>query len=100
MAVHAARTALSRSSSSAEPVGMLFHSAVFFQGPEMWSVPGYILRELGIEGASATEIRNGCNGMFTAIELAAALLPRLPDDRPEILLTTADNFNSPLVNHW
>jgi 3-oxoacyl-[acyl-carrier-protein] synthase III len=100
MAVRAARVALGRSPGGAGAIGTLLHAGVFFQGPEMWSPPGYILRELGIEGAGGTEIRNGCNGMLTAIELGAGLLPQQPEGRSDILLTAADNFNSPLLNRW
>jgi 3-oxoacyl-[acyl-carrier-protein] synthase III len=100
MAVRAARIALGRSPGGADSVGTLLHAGVFYQGPEMWSPPGYILRELGIKGAGGIEIRNGCNGMLAALELAAGLLPHQPENRPDLLLTAADNFNSPLINRW
>ncbi|WP_320779263.1 ketoacyl-ACP synthase III family protein [Streptomyces sp. CRN 30] len=100
MAVRAARTALDRSPSGAATIGTVLHGSTFFQGPEMWSPAAYIMRELGIAGAGGTEIRNGCNSMLTGVELAAGLLAHQPADRPDILLTTADNFDSPLLNRW
>jgi len=100
MAVRAARVALGRSPGGADSIGTLLHSGAFFQGPEMWSPPGYIMRELGMKGVGGTEVRNGCNGMLAAVELAAGLLPHQPESRPDMLLTTADNFNSPLINRW
>ncbi|MEU5704371.1 ketoacyl-ACP synthase III family protein [Streptomyces aurantiacus] len=100
MAVRAARTALSRSPGGAAAIGTVLHGSTFYQGPEMWSPSAYIMRELGITGASGTEIRNGCNSMLTGVELAAGLMSCRPDGRPDILLTTADNFNSPLLNRW
>ncbi|MGW5569229.1 ketoacyl-ACP synthase III family protein [Streptomyces tendae] len=100
MAVRAARTALSRSPGGAAAIGTVLHGSTFYQGPEMWSPTAYIMRELGITGASGTEIRNGCNSMLTGVELAAGLLSGCPEDRPDILLTTADNFDSPLLNRW
>ncbi|MET8560992.1 ketoacyl-ACP synthase III family protein [Streptomyces flaveolus] len=100
MAVRAARTALDRSPGGAAAIGTVLHGATFFQGPEMWSPTGYLMRELGVTGAGGTEIRNGCNSMLTGVQLAAGLLPYQPDGRPDILLTTADNFNSPLFNRW
>ncbi|MDI5963283.1 ketoacyl-ACP synthase III family protein [Streptomyces sp. SL13] len=100
MAVEAARVALDRSPGGAASIGTVLHASTFYQGPEMWSPSAYIMRELGIRGAGGTEIRNGCNGMLTAVELGAGLLSHQSDDRPDILLTTADNFNSPLINRW
>ncbi|MFE2937767.1 ketoacyl-ACP synthase III family protein [Streptomyces sp. NPDC059255] len=100
MAVRAARTALGRSPGGAAAIGTVLHGSTFYQGPEMWSPSAYIMRELGITGAGGTEIRNGCNSMLTGVELAAGLLSYQPDSRPDILLTTADNFNSPLINRW
>jgi 3-oxoacyl-[acyl-carrier-protein] synthase III len=100
MAVRAARTALGRSPGGAAAIGTVLHGSTFYQGPEMWSPSAYIMRELGITGAGGTEIRNGCNSMLSGVELAAGLLSYQPEDRPDILLTTADNFNSPLFNRW
>ncbi|MET7683032.1 ketoacyl-ACP synthase III family protein [Streptomyces sp. NPDC005423] len=100
MAVRAARTALDHSPGGAAAIGTVLHGSTFYQGPEMWSPSAYIMRELGITGAGGTEIRNGCNSMLTGLELAAGLLPFQPEGRPDILLTTADNFNSPLFNRW
>ncbi|MFJ5643402.1 ketoacyl-ACP synthase III family protein [Streptomyces sp. NPDC093223] len=100
MAVRAARTALERSPGGPGSIGTVLHGATFFQGPEMWSPSAYIMRELGIAGAGSTEIRNGCNSMLTGVELAAGLLPYQSRSRPDILLTTADNFGSPLFNRW
>ncbi|MGR3875592.1 ketoacyl-ACP synthase III family protein [Streptomyces graminifolii] len=100
MAVHAARTALGHSAGGVAAIGTVLHGSTFYQGPEMWSPTAFVMRELGIAGATGTEIRNGCNSMLAGLELAAGLLPLQSDRRPDILLTTADNFNSPLFNRW
>ncbi|WP_394844948.1 ketoacyl-ACP synthase III family protein [Pendulispora brunnea] len=100
MAVCAARTALDRSPGGAAAIGTVLHCSAFYQGPELWSPAAYIMRELGITGAGGTEIRNGCNSMLSGLQLAAALLSHQPASRPDILLSTADNFNSPLINRW
>ncbi|MGW4551239.1 ketoacyl-ACP synthase III family protein [Streptomyces violaceorubidus] len=100
MAVRAARTALGRSPGGTAAIGTVLHGSTFYQGPEMWSPTAYIMRELGITGASGTEIRNGCNSMLTGVELAAGLLSCRPDGPLDVLLTTADNFDSPLLNRW
>ncbi|MFJ9379498.1 ketoacyl-ACP synthase III family protein [Streptomyces sp. NPDC101455] len=100
MAVRAARTALGHSADGHTVIGTVLHGSTFFQGPEMWSPSAYVMRELGITGATGTEIRNGCNSMLAGVELAAGLLPHQSGSRPDILLTTADNFTSPLFNRW
>jgi 3-oxoacyl-[acyl-carrier-protein] synthase III len=66
----------------------------------MWSTPGYILRELGAKKARAAEIRNGCNGLLTAMELAATMISAKESGNMSVLLTTADNFNSPVIDRW
>jgi 3-oxoacyl-[acyl-carrier-protein] synthase-3 len=47
----------------------------------------------------ATEVRQGCNGMFTALELAACHL-RAEPQRRAALLVAADNYGSPMVDRW
>lgn len=99
MAVRAARDALSRAGCEASAVDFLIHSCVLQQGPTMWYPGGYVLRELGCEDAAAFEVRQGCNGMLAALELAAGQFAADPD-RTTALLTTADNFSSPLGDRW
>jgi 3-oxoacyl-[acyl-carrier-protein] synthase III len=100
MAVRAAREALTHSPGGAAAIGTVLHGATFLQGPEMWSPAGYVMRELGISGASGAELRNGCNSLLSGLELACGLLPLQAPEKPDILLTAADNFNSPLFNRW
>lgn len=99
MAVRAARHCLERAGVAAAEVGLLIHASAFPQGPEMWSPVAYILRELGGGEIPALEVRQGCNGLFAALEVGAALLRATPE-RGTALLTTADNLNSPLVDRW
>ncbi|MFE0424503.1 ketoacyl-ACP synthase III family protein [Streptomyces sp. NPDC058953] len=99
MAVSAAREALKRAGREADEVDFLIHSCVLRQGPEMWYPGGYILRELGCGDASVFEVRQGCNGMLAAIELAAGQFAADPGSRTA-LLTTADNFASPKGDRW
>ncbi|MFE7134506.1 ketoacyl-ACP synthase III family protein [Streptomyces sp. NPDC057638] len=99
MAVTAAREALRRAGSAPSSVDLLIHSCVFRQGPSMWYPGGYILRELGCDSASVFEVRQGCNGMLAALELAIGQLAADPA-RGRALLTTADNFASPLGDRW
>jgi 3-oxoacyl-[acyl-carrier-protein] synthase-3 len=99
MAVTAARQALRRSGIPADGIDVLIHAAVFVQGPEMWAPHAYIMRELGTGNIPAFEVRQGCNGILAAAELAVGLLHADPS-RTTALLTTADNFNSPVINRW
>jgi 3-oxoacyl-[acyl-carrier-protein] synthase-3 len=99
MAVRAAGQCLKRAAADAGDIDLLVHASAFPQGPEMWSPHAYVLRELGGGDVSALEVRQGCNGMFAALEVAAALL-RADPRRTTALLTAADNLGSPLVDRW
>ena len=99
MAVAAARHAYARSGDDVQRLGMLFHASVFLQGPEMWLPGYYIQRELVGSAVPAFEIRMGCNGVFAALELATCRMSALPEDRT-VLITAADNMESPLVDRW
>jgi 3-oxoacyl-[acyl-carrier-protein] synthase-3 len=98
MAVQAAREALRRSGQAAGQVGLLLHAAHFWQGPEGWSAPGYLLRELGCGEIAAHEVHQGCNGMLALLELAAGQLVLAPDT--VALLTATQNANSPVLDRW
>jgi len=98
MAVQAAREALRRSGQAAGHVGLLLHAAHFWQGPEGWSAPGYLLRELGCDQIPAHEVHQGCNGMLALLELAAGQLVLAPDI--VVLLTATQNANSPVLDRW
>lgn len=98
MAVRAARHAFAR---GAEPdrVGLLVHASVFLQGLEIWLPACYIQREAIGATIPAIEVRQGCNGVFAALELAACRLPVMAPDET-ILITAAENFASPLIDRW
>lgn len=99
MAVWAATHALKRADVDAAAIDLLVHSSVFRQGPEMWAATGYLLRELGCGYPPAFEIRQGCNGMMRAIEIAAGRF-LLEPTASTTLLTAADNFTSPVFDRW
>jgi 3-oxoacyl-[acyl-carrier-protein] synthase III len=99
MAVHAARQALSRAAADPADIGMALHASVFFQGPEMWHSPAYIQKEIIGNAVPAFEVRLGCNGMFAGLELAASRMGVMGLDET-VLLTTAENFGSPLIDRW
>lgn len=99
MAVLAARTALERSSAEIEDVDTHVHAGVYYQGPEGSYPPGYIQRELGISGICSLEIRQGCNGLLAALEIAVGRLTGAAEAEA-VLLTTGQNFNTPLIDRW
>lgn len=99
MAVAAARDALKRGETDAGSLGLLIYSSVIRQGPEMWYPAGYVLRELGASGTPIFEVRQGCNGMLAAMELAAGYLNTNPEC-DTALLAAADNFTSPRADRW
>jgi 3-oxoacyl-[acyl-carrier-protein] synthase III len=99
MAVAAARDALGKARVKPAELDLFIHASVFFQGPEMWSTPGYILREIGAGAVPAVEIRQGCNGLLYAIELTVGHFAAHPGAETA-LLTTGDNFNSPLLQRF
>ncbi|MBZ4323659.1 ketoacyl-ACP synthase III family protein [Streptomyces huiliensis] len=99
MAVNAARVALERSGHTPDDFGALFHSDTHHQGPDGWSAPHYVLRNTLDRPVMALEVRQGCLGMLASLELAAHRLttPGTPD---AVLLTTGDNFSTPMVDRW
>ena len=99
MAVHAARHAYERSGDDPARLGMIFHASVYHQGPEMWLPAYYIQRELVSNAIPAFEIRMGCSGMVAALELAACRLGAMSPNQT-VLVTAADNLNSPLFDRW
>jgi len=100
MALEAARSALQRAGSPpSSDLDLLIHAGVFPQGPDGWSLPGYVLRELGGGSAPVLEIRNGCIGMLTALEIAIGQ-QGAPFFRSDVLLTAAENFSSPIFDRW
>jgi 3-oxoacyl-[acyl-carrier-protein] synthase-3 len=99
MAVRAARQALSRAAADPAQIGLVLHATVFAQGPEMWHSPAYIQKEITGSAIPAFEIRLGCNGLFAGLEFAAARMGAM--DRAEtVLLTSAENLGSPLIDRW
>ncbi|WP_062349135.1 ketoacyl-ACP synthase III family protein [Herbidospora yilanensis] len=99
MALHAARSALKRSGRAPADVGLLLYASSWHQGPDGWPPHSYLQRQLVGGDVLATEIRQGCNGMFLALELAAGHLAAVPGRRAA-LLVAADNYGTPLMDRW
>jgi 3-oxoacyl-[acyl-carrier-protein] synthase III len=99
MAVHAARQAMSRATADPARISMVMHATVHTQGPEVWHSPAYVQREILGNVVPAFEIRLGCNGVFAGLELAAPRMGVMGPDET-VLLTTAENYGSPLIDRW
>jgi len=99
LAVDAARRALGYSGHAPEEIKALFHTSVHPQGPDGWSAPHYINRYTVNQPVTSVEVRNGCVGFFSALQLAVCFLEAVPD-RTAALVTAADNFGTPAVDRW
>lgn len=99
MAVQAARQAISRAAADPALISMVMHAVIHTQGPEGWLAPAYIQREILGNAVPAFEIRLGCNGLFAGLELAAARMGVMGQEEG-VLLTSAENFGSPLFDRW
>lgn len=99
MAIRAAEIAIRRSGHATGEFAALLHSNTYHQGPDGWSPAHYVLRHTLNTTIPAMEIRQGCLGMVASLEMAACRLAASsgPD---AVLLTTGDNFSTPLVDRW
>ncbi|GAA1311323.1 ketoacyl-ACP synthase III family protein [Saccharothrix xinjiangensis] len=101
MALAAARTACERAGRRPEEVGLLLYADSWHQGPDGWQPQYHLQRHLTGGDALAVEVRQGCNGMFGALELGAAHVRAGGGDRPgTALLVAADNFGTPMLDRW
>lgn len=99
MALRAAEDAVKRAGRSPEDLDLLLYSSTWHQGPDGWLPHSYLQRHLVGGDVPAVEVRQGCNGMFGALELAASYL-RAEPERSGALLVAADNYGTPLINRW
>ena len=99
LALRAARSAMARSGRSPAELGLLLYASTWQQGPEGWPPHAYLQRHLAVDRILATHLRQGCNGMFAALELAAGYL-RAEPCRRAALLVAADNYGTPLADRW
>ncbi|WP_285740970.1 ketoacyl-ACP synthase III family protein [Kitasatospora phosalacinea] len=98
MAVEAARQALARWGHDASALGLLLYVDVYHSGPQGWLPQSHVMRHVVGGELLAVGVRQGCNGVFGALELAAAHLRGA--DSEAALITAADNMNSPQVDRW
>ncbi|MFC9249785.1 ketoacyl-ACP synthase III family protein [Amycolatopsis thailandensis] len=99
MAIGAALSALADCGHAPEDFAALIHSGTHPQGPEGWSAPHYVLLHTVKQPIPALELRQGCLGMLAGVEAAWHRL-RSGTRADAVLVTTADNFSTPLVDRW
>ncbi|MDG4814170.1 ketoacyl-ACP synthase III family protein [Micromonospora sp. WMMD956] len=99
MALAAAQEAFKRCGQRPEETDLILYADSWHQGPDGWQPQFFIQRNLGCDRALGIEIRQGCNGMFGALELAASYL-RADGERESALLVASDNFGTPLIDRW
>ena len=98
MALRAATLALTRATHPPTDIDLLLYADAWHQGPDGWHPQYYLQHHLTGGTPLAVEL-HGCNGMFTAFELAACYLAAQPD-RHTALLAAADNFGTPMIDRW
>jgi 3-oxoacyl-[acyl-carrier-protein] synthase-3 len=97
LGLRAARQAFERSGGlSPRGLDLMLYCDVWHQGPEGWAPQYYLQQQLVGGDVPAIELRQGCCGLFNALQLAAGYL------RPggSALLVGADNHGTPLVDRW
>jgi 3-oxoacyl-[acyl-carrier-protein] synthase III len=99
MGLRAAQEALERSGQHAKELDLVLYVSTWLQGPEGWLPHSYLQRHLVGGDVPAIEVRQGCNGVFGALDLAVSHL-RADPARDSVLVVAADNFGTPLVNRW
>ncbi|HZN19886.1 MAG TPA: ketoacyl-ACP synthase III family protein [Micromonosporaceae bacterium] len=99
MALRAAQDALKQSGVGPDQVDLLLYANVWHQGPDGWGPQYYLQHYLLGDDVLAVEIRHGCNGMFSGIELGIGYL-RAEEQRSAALIVGSDNFGTPMMNRW
>lgn len=99
MALDATRQALDRWGQSTDLIALLLFVDVNHPGPDSWLPHSYLQRHAVGGHVLAAGIRQGCNGLFGALELAAGQLAALPAGKAAVI-TTADNVESSLLDRW
>ena len=98
MALRAARQAFHRCGHQPTDVDLLLYADSWYQGPDGWQPQYYLQRHLVGGDALAVELRHGCNGMFSALEIAAGYLQS--HGKRTALVVASDNFGTPLIDRW
>ncbi|GAA4469001.1 ketoacyl-ACP synthase III family protein [Phytohabitans houttuyneae] len=99
MALRAAQDALKTSGVAPSELDALLYANVWHQGPEGWGPQTYLQHHLLGDDLLAVELKQGCNGVFTGMELSVGVLRAEPSRRATIVLAS-DNFGTPIMERW
>jgi 3-oxoacyl-[acyl-carrier-protein] synthase-3 len=99
MALRAARDAIEHSGRDPHSLDLLVYTDCWHQGPDGWQPQAYLQHHLVGGDLLAIELRHGCNGTFSALEIAASYLAADPG-REAALVVASDNFGTPLLDRW
>lgn len=99
MALRAAREAYELSGHDPARTDLLLYLTTWAHGPEGWLPPSYLQDHLIGGDVLSLELRQGCSGMFGALELGASYL-RADPERSHALLVSSDNYGTPLMDRW
>ncbi len=99
LALRAAQEAFKRCGEQPQDISLLLYTGTWHQGPDGWQPQYYLQRYLVGDEVLALQIQHGRNGVFSALELAAAHVTA-GTGRSDALVVAADNFGTPLVDRW
>ena len=99
MAAEAGRRAVARSGHGHDEFGLVLHSYIGHQGLDFWTPASFVQRETVGGTGPAFEIKQGCNGMLAAFEVAASYVTARPDVTAA-LITGGDAFRMPYIDRW
>ncbi|MFC0037780.1 ketoacyl-ACP synthase III family protein [Actinomadura rayongensis] len=99
MGLRGAQEAVERSGLAPTEFDLLLYACTWHQGPDGWLPHSYLQRYLVGGDVPGLEIRQGCNGMFAGLDVAASYLHAVPE-RGSALLVAADNYGTPLLDRW
>lgn len=98
LALRAARQLFERAGLDASDTDLMLYCSVWHQGPDGWGPQSYVQRHLGVD-ALALELRAGCTGLFSALQLASGYLHGTPG-MSHALLLGGENFGTPRIDRW
>ncbi|MFJ9785957.1 ketoacyl-ACP synthase III family protein [Amycolatopsis sp. NPDC101161] len=98
MALWAGQQAVARAGVDPEALDVLLYADNYHSGPDGWFPQFWLQRHLVGGDLLAAQLRQGCNGMFGALELAATYL--IARGGGTAMTVASDNSTSPLVNRW
>ncbi|RVX38738.1 3-oxoacyl-[acyl-carrier-protein] synthase-3/clorobiocin biosynthesis protein CloN2 [Nonomuraea polychroma] len=99
MALRASQEALKQWGREADALDLLVYTDVWHQGPDGWQPQLYLQNHLNVGDLLAIELRHGCNGVFSSLEMAASYLMS-DQSRQAALIVASDNFGTPLIDRW